>query len=64
MLNWAFGDPLRFSRPIWPWLVLPPMLATAGLILATVGMSSAFGEVRPSPGEPTERQERSNPGTR
>ncbi len=41
MLNLAFRDPLLFSRPIWPWLVLPPALAIAALILATVWVRSA-----------------------
>jgi ABC-type dipeptide/oligopeptide/nickel transport system permease subunit len=41
MLNQAFRDPLLFSRPIWPWLVLPPTLAIAALILATVWVSSS-----------------------
>lgn len=41
MLNQAFRDPLLFSRPIWPWLVLPPTIAIIALILATVWVSSA-----------------------
>ncbi len=36
MLSWAFNDPLLFARPVWPWLVLPPTLAIAALVLATV----------------------------
>ena len=36
MLSWAFGDPLIFSRPVWPWLIVPPVLAIVTLILATV----------------------------
>ncbi len=43
MLNEAFRDPLLFSRPVWPWLVLPPAIATATLILATVWVSSGAG---------------------
>lgn len=39
MLNQAFRDPLLFSRPVWPWLVLPPTIAIAALILATVWVS-------------------------
>lgn len=39
MLNWAFADPLLFARPVWPWLVLPPALCIAALILATVWVS-------------------------
>ena len=50
MLNWAFSDPLLFLRPVWPWLVLPPTLATAALILATVWVSSGFAEGRSSIG--------------
>ena len=34
MLNWAFSDPLLFSRPVWPWLVLPPSVAIGLLVLA------------------------------
>ncbi len=36
MLNWAFADPLLIARPVWPWLVLPPALCIAALIVATV----------------------------
>ena len=50
MLNWAFSDPLLFSRPVWPWLVLPPTLATAALILATVWIGGTFAE---SPNHPS-----------
>lgn len=39
MLSQAFNDPLLFTRPAWPWLVLPPALAIVGLVLATVGLS-------------------------
>jgi len=35
MLSWAFNDPLLFARSVWPWLVLPPVLAIATLVLAT-----------------------------
>ncbi len=42
MLNWAFSDPLLFSRPVWPWLVLPPTLAIATFVLATVWASSGL----------------------
>jgi len=45
MLNWAFADPLLFARPIWPWLVLPPTLAIAGLILATVWVGGGIAGV-------------------
>lgn len=45
MLNWAFSDPLLFSRPVWPWLVLPPTLAIAALVLASVWASSGIVEV-------------------
>ncbi len=44
MLHWAFGDPLVFSRPIWPWLVVPPMLAIVTLILATVWVGTGIVE--------------------
>jgi ABC-type dipeptide/oligopeptide/nickel transport system permease subunit len=40
MLGQAFNDPLLFTRPIWPWLVLPPALAIVGLVLATVWLST------------------------
>ncbi|MDP9470022.1 MAG: ABC transporter permease [Chloroflexota bacterium] len=46
MLNWAFSDPLLFSRPGWPWLVLPPTLAIAALVLASVWVSSGIVEIR------------------
>jgi len=46
MLNQAFRDPLLFSRPIWPWLVLPPTIAIAGLILATVWVGSGLTSPR------------------
>lgn len=42
MLSWAFSDPLLFSRPSWPWLVLPPTLAIATLLLATTWISSGL----------------------
>ena len=42
MVNLAFRDPLLFSRPIWPWLVLPPTIAIATLILATVWVGSGL----------------------
>lgn len=42
MLNQAFRDPFLFSRPIWPWLVLPPTIAIAVLILATVWIGSGI----------------------
>jgi len=52
MLNEAFRDPLLFSRPAWPWLVLPPTIAIAALILATVwvggGLGSDWHRVGPS----------------
>ena len=50
MLNWAFSDPLLFARPGWPWLVLPPTLATAALILATVWIGSGLADGRSSGG--------------
>ncbi|MDP9379897.1 MAG: ABC transporter permease [Chloroflexota bacterium] len=39
MLSHAFSDPLLFSRPVWPWLVLPPTLAIMALILVTTWIS-------------------------
>ncbi len=42
MLSWAFNDPLLFSRPDWPWLVLPPTLAIMLLILATVWVTGGL----------------------
>lgn len=42
MLNQAFRDPLLFSRPVWPWLVLPPAIAIVVLILATVWIASGI----------------------
>jgi ABC-type dipeptide/oligopeptide/nickel transport system permease subunit len=39
MLNAAFSDPLLFSRPEWPWLVLPPTIAIMFLLVATVWVS-------------------------
>jgi len=46
MLNWAFADPLLFDRAAWPWLVLPPLIAIAALILATVWIGSGVTESR------------------
>ena len=46
MLNWAFADPLLFARPVWPWLVLPPALCIAALVLATVWVSGGLVERR------------------
>ena len=46
MLNWAFADPLLFARPVWAWLVLPPALCIAALILATVWVARALVDVR------------------
>lgn len=45
MLNHAFNDPLLFSRPVWPWLVLSPTLAIMAMILGTTWLSSGI-EVR------------------
>lgn len=42
MLNIAFGDSLLFSRSVWPWLVLPPTLTIAALILATVWVGTGL----------------------
>ncbi|MGI8486347.1 MAG: ABC transporter permease [Thermomicrobiales bacterium] len=42
MLKIAFSDPLLFSRPVWPWLVLSPAIAIAALILATVWAGSGL----------------------
>jgi peptide/nickel transport system permease protein len=39
MLSQAFNDPLLFTRPVWPWLVLPPALVIVGLVLAPVWIS-------------------------
>jgi peptide/nickel transport system permease protein len=52
MLNHAFDDPLLFSRPSWPWLVLPPALAIAGLILGAVAVSTLLD--RPAVAAPRE----------
>jgi peptide/nickel transport system permease protein len=42
MLSHAFDDPLLFTRPVWPWIVLPPALAVAGLVLTTVALSRSL----------------------
>ncbi len=42
MLGDAFNDPLLFSRPVWPWLVLPPTVAIMALVLATTWLSSGL----------------------
>jgi len=47
MLSWAFNDPLLFSRPIWPWLVMPPTVAIVLLILSTVWVGSGLAEAPP-----------------
>lgn len=49
MLNQAFRDPILFSRPVWPWLVLPPTIAIVTLILATVWVSSGLTSRRAIP---------------
>jgi ABC-type dipeptide/oligopeptide/nickel transport system permease subunit len=46
MLSQAFNDPLLFTRPVWPWLVLPPALAIIGLVLVTVWLSRLLGAGR------------------
>lgn len=43
MLSQAFNDPLLFSRPVWPWLVLPPAGVIVGLVLATVWLGRTLG---------------------
>jgi peptide/nickel transport system permease protein len=42
MLNIAFADSLLFSRSVWPWLVVPPTLTIASLILATVWVGTGL----------------------
>lgn len=42
MLSWAFSDPLLFARPVWPWLVLPPAVAIAAVILATTWITTGL----------------------
>lgn len=54
MLSWAFNDPLLFSRSVWPWLVLPPALAIAALVLATTWIAEGLTTTR-SGGGPRER---------
>ena len=49
MLSRAFDDPLLFSRPIWPWLVLPPALAIAGLVLSAAWLGRALEAWRNPP---------------
>ncbi len=64
MLNWAFSDALLFSRPVWPWLIIPPTVAIAGLILATVWISSGLTESHGEPGamnRPQARRRASHP---
>ena len=57
MLSHAFDDPLLFTRPVWPWLVLPPALAVAGLVLTTVALSRSF-EAWLAPGGSVDRRSR------
>jgi ABC-type dipeptide/oligopeptide/nickel transport system permease subunit len=49
MLSWAFADPLLFARPVWPWLILPPALAIAALVLATVWVSEGVAHLQNRP---------------
>jgi ABC-type dipeptide/oligopeptide/nickel transport system permease subunit len=42
LLSRAFADPLLFSRPAWPWLVLPPAAAIVLLVLATVWLGQTL----------------------
>ena len=55
MLSHAFSDPLLFSRPVWPWLVLPPCLAIMVLIVATTWLSSGLDSSRGVGGWPVDR---------
>jgi len=61
MLQHAFDDPLLFSRPLWPWLVLPPAAAIVLLVLGTVWFSQVLNGWRTRatriivPGEPTHK---------
>lgn len=49
ILSWAFNDPLLFARPVWPWLVLPPVVAIALLVLATTWIARGVeGSGRPT----------------
>lgn len=57
MLNQAFRDPFLFSRPVWPWLVLPPAIAIVTLILATVWVGSGLTARRASPRRSSSRRE-------
>ena len=36
----AFGDPLLFSRAVWPWWVLPPASSIVLVVLATTWLST------------------------
>ncbi len=51
MLSHAFNDPLLFSRPVWPWLLLPPMAAIMALILGATWLTTGLG----SPAGPAPR---------
>jgi ABC-type dipeptide/oligopeptide/nickel transport system permease subunit len=42
MLGWAFVNPLLFTTPAWTWLVLPPALGIAFLLLLA-GMGGDWG---------------------
>ncbi|MCA1645301.1 MAG: ABC transporter permease [Chloroflexi bacterium] len=48
MLGWAFANPLLFTSPAWTWLVLPPALGIALLLLGVSGLVGTLsGRVTP-----------------
>jgi ABC-type dipeptide/oligopeptide/nickel transport system permease subunit len=61
MLSWVFADPLLFSRPVWPWLVLPPCLAIAALVLASLWLSEGIAGVPERRRPPRARPVRARP---
>lgn len=40
MLGAAFADPLLFSRPMWPWWVLPPAVSIVLVVLASTWLAT------------------------
>jgi peptide/nickel transport system permease protein len=64
MLSWAFADPLLFARPVWPWLVLPPTLAIAMLVLATLWVSEGADRLAHPDWSRDDRRYRTSASTR
>jgi ABC-type dipeptide/oligopeptide/nickel transport system permease subunit len=63
-LSLAFADPLLFARPVWPWLVLPPALAIAMLVVATLWVGEGVDYLAHPERPRCERRYRTSASTR